>query len=230
MGLLNLFMSSYSLFDIAGPVMIGPSSSHTAGAAKLGLVARALLGEQPENAKLFLHGSFGEVYMGHATDRALVSGLLGFSPDDARLKNAFGIAKECGLAYEFIKKNLGKSLHPNTVLFDLAVGDKQLTMMGSSVGGGMIEISQIDGIDLNLSAGLLRDNALIIWHHYDYHLPAVIEKIVDGKTHISYQHSWRSRKDIARTITLLNFKTALPADLKSKFDALDVVERSVYFK
>ena len=137
------------IFDILGPVMIGPSSSHTAGAARIGAMARTLLGAPPVKAAIHLYGSFAETGSGHGTDRALVGGLLGMKPDDPRLPNAFEEAKKAGLTYTIDEIKL-RDAHPNTAVIDAESADgKTLTMQASSIGGGRINICQIDGITTN---------------------------------------------------------------------------------
>lgn len=134
-------MREYSVFDILGPIMIGPSSSHTAGAARLGKEARAIVGEDFLSVKFYLHGSFAETYKGHGTDRALVAGVLGMEPDDDRLKDALNIAKSKGIDIEFIPEDLGEDKHPNTVkmVFTKEDGTKQ-EIIGSSIGGGNVQM------------------------------------------------------------------------------------------
>ena len=108
-----------NIFDIIGPVMIGPSSSHTAGACRLGLLARGILGQRPAKAEIILHGSFAHTYKGHGTDRALIAGLMGWQPDDARIPDALRIAAEEGMDFSFTPGDLGSMAHPNSVLFRL---------------------------------------------------------------------------------------------------------------
>ncbi|MEO5904610.1 MAG: serine dehydratase beta chain, partial [Gemmatimonadaceae bacterium] len=117
-----------SLLDIIGPVMVGPSSSHTAGACRLGLLAKGLVGGTPQSALLELHGSFARTGEGHGTDKALVAGLLGFLPDDERIRTAIQIADKEGLAYRFEKTTLSDSAHPNTVRMTLERGDLKATL------------------------------------------------------------------------------------------------------
>ncbi len=143
-----------TIFDIMGPVMIGPSSSHTAGAARLGRVARRLLGCQPARARILLHGSFAATGVGHGTDKALIAGLLDFRPDDGRLPNAFSLAREAGMAVELGKVNL-QGAHPNTVLLELTAPDgRTLTVRGASLGGGRVRIEAIDGLECTFSGDL----------------------------------------------------------------------------
>ena len=141
-----------NLFDILGPVMVGPSSSHTAGAVRLGRIARRLLGEgTPCRADITLFGSFAATGCGHGTDRALIAGLLGFQPDDERIAGSFGWAEKAGLSFSFATSHVGGE-HPNTARVDL-VGrsGKTLSMTGSSLGGGRIMVNKLDGIDVNFT-------------------------------------------------------------------------------
>ena len=135
-----------NIIDIIGPVMIGPSSSHTAGAVRLGLLAASILGAPPVKAQIDLHGSFAQTYRGHGTDVALLAGLMGWLPDDARIPQARKYADEAGLEYKFDKVNLGDLTHPNTVRFTLeAENGSRCEVIGSSIGGGQVEVSAIDG-------------------------------------------------------------------------------------
>jgi L-serine dehydratase len=138
-------MKLYGVFDILGPIMIGPSSSHTAGAARLGKIAGKIAGEDFKKVEFYLHGSFAKTYKGHGTDRALVAGVLGMEPYDERLRNSLEIAKEKGIEIIFIPTDLGDQ-HPNTVKFVFYRDDeKTIEVMGSSIGGGNILITEIDG-------------------------------------------------------------------------------------
>lgn len=138
------------LFDILGPVMVGPSSSHTAGACRLGLMARAILGGTPETARIKLHGSFAATGEGHGTHRAILGGLIGLPPDDLRLRDAYGEAEAAGLDWEFEKVDLGEDAHPNTTIFDIARLGERVAVRGASIGGGRIEITEIDGFPVSL--------------------------------------------------------------------------------
>lgn len=140
-----------SLLDIIGPVMVGPSSSHTAGACRLGLLGRGLLGGTPQRAVLELHGSFARTGEGHGTDKALVGGLLGFRPHDERIRTALEIAEKEGLEYRFEKASLGDDKHPNTVRMTLELGSETATLVGSSIGAGRIAVSEIDGFPVEVT-------------------------------------------------------------------------------
>ena len=142
-----------SLLDIIGPVMVGPSSSHTAGACRLGLLARCLVGGTPEHARVELHGSFARTGEGHGTDKAIVGGLLGFRPDDERIRDALGIAEREGLDYRFEKTTLGEEneVHPNTVRVTVERGDRTAVMVGSSLGAGRVLVTEIDGYSVEVT-------------------------------------------------------------------------------
>lgn len=144
-----------SILDVLGPVMIGPSSSHTAGAVRLGLLARGILDAAVAEAEIYLHGSFAETYKGHGTDVALLAGLMGWKPDDARIPHAMEYAEQEGLKYKFLKTDLGDLAHPNTVLFKLTGTDgRTAEITGSSIGGGQVLINNIDGMDMELTGKL----------------------------------------------------------------------------
>lgn len=141
-----------SILDIIGPVMVGPSSSHTAGACRLGLIARDLVSGTPERAHIELHGSFARTGEGHGTDKAIVGGLLGFRPDDERLRDALGIMEREGLDYRFEKTTLGDEpeVHPNTVRITVTRQHRQHVMLGASLGAGRIRVSEIDGFPVEV--------------------------------------------------------------------------------
>ncbi len=140
-----------SILDIIGPVMVGPSSSHTAGACRLGLLARALAGGTPQRALIELHGSFARTGEGHGTDKAIVGGLLGFRPDDERLRVALDIAEQEGLAYRFEKTTIAENAHPNTTRITLERGNFTGVVLGSSLGAGRILITEIDGFPVEVT-------------------------------------------------------------------------------
>lgn len=142
-----------SLLDIIGPVMVGPSSSHTAGACRIGLLARGLVGGTPEKAAIELHGSFARTGEGHGTDKAIVGGLMGFRPDDERIRDALGIAEREGLDYTFEKTKLGEDgvTHPNTARLTIARGSREAQLVGSSLGAGRVLISQINGFPVEVT-------------------------------------------------------------------------------
>ncbi|CDB75385.1 l-serine dehydratase iron-sulfur-dependent beta subunit [Clostridium sp. CAG:265] len=130
-------MANIGIFDVLGPIMIGPSSSHTAGAARLGKIARTIVNKPIKDVTFLLHGSFKETYKGHGTDRALVAGILGMMPDDERLRDALLIAEKEGLEVHFLPADLGQ-VHPNTVKIVMTdCDDINWEVLGSSIGGGL---------------------------------------------------------------------------------------------
>ena len=143
-----------SILDIIGPVMVGPSSSHTAGACRIGLLARGLTRGTPTAARIELHGSFARTGEGHGTDKALTGGLLGFRPDDERIRDALDIAEREGLAYVFEKTTLEDDVHPNTVRLTITRGEQTHTVTGSSIGAGRVILSQVDGYPVEISGNL----------------------------------------------------------------------------
>lgn len=147
------------IFDILGPVMVGPSSSHTAGAARIGAMARTLLGGEPVRAAIHLHGSFAETGPGHGTDRALVAGLLGMKPDDMRIPFAFEEAKKAGMAYTIDTVEL-RDAHPNTAVIEAwDASGRRLELQASSLGGGRIMVDRLDGIAVGFTGAY---NTLVI--------------------------------------------------------------------
>ena len=161
-----------SVFDIIGPVMIGPSSSHTAGAARIGKVVRSIFGQQPDSVDIYLYESFAKTYRGHGTDIALVGGLLGMEPDDEQLANSLEIAYEQGMEVCFIPKS-EKADHPNSVKIVVSSGDRKLSATGISIGGGNIQISELNGFKLSLSMG----TPTFIVVHQD--VPGMIAKVTN---------------------------------------------------
>ena len=140
-----------SLLDIIGPVMVGPSSSHTAGACRLGLLARGLVGSTPQHATIELHGSFARTGEGHGTDKAIAAGLMGFRPDDERIRDALDIMEREGLDYVFEKTTLGDDAHPNTVRITVERAGRQSVMVGSSLGAGRVVVTEIDGYPVEVT-------------------------------------------------------------------------------
>ena len=170
-----------NLFDILGPIMIGPSSSHTAGAARIGKMARTLLGETPVLARIHLHGSFAQTGSGHGTDRALVGGLLGMNPDDLRIPFAFEEAEKDGLRFTIDTIEL-REAHPNTAVIEL-IGENgtRMEIEACSIGGGSIEVHKINGIDVFFTGAY---NTLVIHNHDEYGTLAAVTTIL-SQLHIN---------------------------------------------
>jgi L-serine dehydratase len=139
-----------SILDIIGPEMVGPSSSHTAGALRLARVARSLLEDTPRKATIGLHGSFAKTYRGHGTDRAVAAGLLGYEPDDPRIVGALHLAKKEGMEISFREADLGEKIHPNTLRIEAERDGNTVDLWGSSVGGGFIDVFRLDGYPVSI--------------------------------------------------------------------------------
>lgn len=166
-------MRDYSVFDIIGPIMIGPSSSHTAGAARLAKIARTVAGGKIIKVDFILHGSFAETYKGHGTDKALVAGILGMDPWDEDLRNSFELAAKEGIEYNFIATDLG-DVHPNTVRFVMTKEDGGIAVvMGSSIGGGNIIVFDIDGQEVEFTG----ERPTLLTKHKD--IPGVLSQIAN---------------------------------------------------
>lgn len=193
-------MRDYGVFDILGPIMIGPSSSHTAGAARLAKVAGIVAGESIKKVEFLLHGSFAQTYKGHGTDKALVAGILKMDPWDENLKISFDIAKEKGIELKFTETDLG-DVHPNTVKFIILKADGSITeVTGSSIGGGNIVVFNIDGQNVEFTG----ERPTILTQHRD--LPGVISKIssilYEENINIANMRVYRSGKGKMATMAL----------------------------
>ena len=179
-----------NIFDIMGPVMVGPSSSHTAGAVKIGYISRKLLGEEPAEAKILLYGSFLTTGKGHGTRKALVAGLLGMHPDDTRIPDAVDIAQKRGMNLEWGEAVL-KEAHPNTAQLFLTGGSgRTLEVIGQSLGGSRINIAEIDGIDTNFSG----DYPTLVVHNQDQpgHVSEVTSMLAHKGVNIATMQLYRA--------------------------------------
>lgn len=187
-------MSEYSCFDIIGPVMVGPSSSHTAGAVRLGRFARAIAKEQPVEVEILLHGSFAKTYKGHGTDLALLGGLLGMETDDVRIRDSFRFAADAGLKYTMKAVDFGEGYHANTAKFIMKLSDGAIKeVVGCSIGGGKVLITELDGFPVEISGSY----PTIIDTHMDQ--PGVIHMItgvlVDYGVNIAGMKVFRQEKN-----------------------------------
>lgn len=185
-------MNSYSCFDIIGSIMIGPSSSHTAGAARLGKIVNRIVGDDIKSATFYLNTSFSETYKGHGTDRALLAGVLGLDPGDERLKHSMDLAQSRGIKYRFEIRDLG-DVHPNSVEFEIIdVYDNRYDIIGCSIGGGKILITEINGFSIEFSG----DYPTLLVVHYDK--PGVIADVTNVlkkvDINIGYMKSYRDNK------------------------------------
>ncbi|MEP2771878.1 MAG: L-serine ammonia-lyase, iron-sulfur-dependent subunit beta [Fulvivirga sp.] len=143
-----------SVFDMIGPVMIGPSSSHTAGVVRIARAAIRVLGGTPEKAVITFYNSFARTYEGHGSDKAIIAGLLDFKTDDDRIRKSFDFAEEAGMGYTFKSVGNASTLHPNSIKLNLEKDGRKIEVMGESKGGGVINIAELDGFNANFSANL----------------------------------------------------------------------------
>lgn len=221
-------MKKFSVFDILGPVMIGPSSSHTAGAARLGKVAKTICSDEIKSVKFLLHGSFAKTYKGHGTDKALVAGILGMEPSDKRLRQSMEMAEEAGLAIEFIETDLGDAMHPNTVKFLMETKTGNVCdVMGSSIGGGNIVINQVNGENVNFTG----QYPTLIVPHKD--VPGSISKI----TTILYKQNinvaslkvFRTEKGKSATM-IFEVDNNIPNELLEEIRLVEAVDNIIMIK
>jgi len=216
-----------NIFDIVGPVMIGPSSSHTAGAVRIGRVARELFGEKPKYIHFTLHGSFAKTGKGHGTYSALLGGVLGFEIDDERIKESSIFAKQSGVEFSFEDADLGL-VHPNTVQIYLEseLGNK-MTIEASSTGGGRIEVNRIDGAAVSFSAEL---NTLVIFHYDKTGIVAAVSGELSKKNiNIAYMKLYREGKG-EKAVTVIETDQGVGTDCINSITAVENVIRAVYIK
>lgn len=183
-------MKYRTVFDIIGPVMIGPSSSHTAGAARIGRVARTLFGKKPDKAHIYFYGSFAKTYRGHGTDVAIVGGVLDFDTFDARITEALTIAKQENIEIVFHEEEAITD-HPNTAKVVLFKGQERIELVGISIGGGKIEITELNGFQLRLSGN---HPAILVVHNDRYGVIAGVSNVL-AKHEINIGHMEVSRKE-----------------------------------
>lgn len=174
---------SWSVFDVIGPVMVGPSSSHTAGAARIGYFARIINGQQPKEVKLLLHGSFGKVYSGHCTDLAIIGGLLGLLPHSDEIKNARELAEKAGMKVDLSPFNLGDTVHPNSVRIEMTNEDGSFhRVRAKSIGGGKIVIREIDKVDVHIDMSY--SCLIVLFKNRENNPLDVIEEVKKLNVHI----------------------------------------------
>lgn len=213
-------MRQRSLFDIVGPVMIGPSSSHTAGAARLGALARAVVGETPRSAHITLHGSFATTGRGHGTDRALVAGLLGYAPDDERLPEALIIARDQGIAITFAAEDLGE-VHPNTARMDMTDADgREFVVQGSSLGGGDVLVTLVNDFPVEVTGEL----PVLVVVHQDQPgvVAAVTARLAADVINIASMQVAREKRG-ARALMLIETDEPLPEEIAMSIAAISGV-------
>ena len=213
------------IFDILGPVMVGPSSSHTAGAARIGFLAQKMIGGNVVRADFTLYGSFAKTYHGHGTDRALLGGIMGFSTDDMRIRNSFEIAQETGLAYTFTPNETETEIHPNTV--DISMTNKNgqtMSIRGESLGGGKVRIVRINGVKVDFTGEY---SAIIVVQQDKPGVVAHITKVLsDRGVNIAFMRLFREAKEHT-AYTIVESDGKLPEDvtenLKDNVNVRDVM-------
>ena len=218
-------MSFISVFDVLGPNMIGPSSSHTAGAARIGFLAQKMIGGDVVSADFTLYGSFAKTYHGHGTDRALLGGIMGFDTDDMRIRNSFDIATAQGLTYTFTPNDTETEIHPNTV--DISMKNKNgqsMTIRGESLGGGKVRIVRINGVQVDFTGEY---SAVIVVQQDKPGVVAHITKVLsDRGVNIAFMRLFRESKGHT-AYTIVESDGKLPKDvaasLKENVNVHDVM-------
>ncbi len=215
------------IFDILGPVMVGPSSSHTAGAVRIGSMARTLLGSQPVKADIGLHGSFAETGQGHGTDKALVAGLLGMRPDNLDIPRSFEIAKEQGLEFTFQTVQL-RNAHPNTAILTVEdAAGKRLTVQAVSLGGGRIRVDKLNGVEVNFTGAY---NTLVV-RHQDVagELSRITNELAVGGVNIANMSLCRNRRG-GDVLTVIETDEKLRPDVVERIGKLYCVHDITYYE
>lgn len=215
-----------NIFDIVGPVMVGPSSSHTAGAVKIGYVARKLMGEEIAEAEILLYGSFLATGSGHGTKYALVAGLLGMKPDDENIPNSFNMAIKEGMKFSFGVAKL-KEAHPNSVFMKLiGKSGKKLEIIGESLGGSLINIAKIDGLTANFSG----DHPTLIVHNLDQpgHVAEVTSMLAHKSVNVVTLQLYRESRG-GHAVMVLECDQEIPREALKWLEHLEGIEKVTYF-
>lgn len=204
-------MNFLSIFDVIGPNMIGPSSSHTAGAVSIALLARKMFPEEIRKVTFVLYGSFAKTYRGHGTDRALLGGILGFATDDERIRDAFTHADSMGLEYEFVIDETTATAHPNTAdILLTGITGRTLSVRGESIGGGKMKIVRIDNIDVEFTG----EYSTLIVHQQDK--PGVVAHITQAlseqNVNIAFMRLFRENKG-ANAYTVVESDQNIPSEV-----------------
>ncbi|WDL97527.1 L-serine ammonia-lyase, iron-sulfur-dependent subunit beta [Alicyclobacillus sp. ALC3] len=213
-------MKYHSAFEIIGPAMVGPSSSHTAGAVRIGNVARQILGEVPVHADFMLTGSFAETYRGHGTDVALLAGILGLTTADERVPDAPQLASDVGLSYQFRTGSLG-FYHPNTVSVSLRGATSATSLIASSFGGGKIEVQELEGLPVRLSG---ERPTLVLYHRDNKGFLAAVSQTLHSNGYnivrLNLERQSRGGEAITAVEVDDDVDSALPSQLKANIPGL----------
>lgn len=214
-----------NIYEILGPVMVGPSSSHTAGAVRIGLMTRRLLGQKPVKARIGMYGSFLATGRGHGTDRAVVAGLLGMKPDDIRIPESFELAAADGLSFSFEEANLSGA-HPNTVLLEVeGDGGRELSVQASSLGGGRIMVNRLDGIDVNCTCEM----PTLIVHNMDQpgHVAEVTSMLSHKSVNIANMSLYRDKRG-GRAVMVVETDQPIPEEALRWLEHLEGILKVTY--
>lgn len=214
-----------NIFDIMGPIMVGPSSSHTAGAVRIGLIVRRLLGSQPVKAELLLHGSFAATGTGHGTDKALVAGLLGMQPDDTNIPRAFALADQAGMEVTIGSVSL-RGAHPNTVILRVSnSAGRLLEVNASSLGGGRVRLNALDGLEASFTG----DYPTLIIRNEDR--PGLVAEVAnllsETGVNIATMQLYRDQRG-GLAVMVIESDQPIPEDTISKLRNTPGIVRSVY--
>lgn len=214
-----------NIFDILGPIMVGPSSSHTAGAARIGYIAKELLKEKPVLAIIYLSGSFASTGIGHGTDKAIIAGLLGLLPDDTRIPNSFSYAQKAGLVFEYVEKAI-KDAHPNTALLCLkGENGRKIEVQASSIGGGQIMINKLDGITVNFNS----EKPTLIVHNQDQpgHVAFVTALLSKKSINIAAMQLYRNRRG-GYAVMVIESDQSLPLEIVQDLERITGIIKVTY--
>lgn len=215
-----------SLNNIIGPIMVGPSSSHTAGAVRIGLMARILLKDTPLRGEILLHGSFAGTGKGHGTDKAIIAGILGLQPDDMRIPSSFELARERNFTYTIGTSQLPDA-HPNTALIWLVgVNGREIEVQASSVGGGRVMVNKIDGINVNFSG----ESPTLIVHNLDQpgHVAEVTSMLAHKSVNIATMQLYRERRG-EYAVMVVETDQSIPDNAVSWLEHLEGIIKVTYF-
>ena len=216
-----------NVFDIIGPVMIGPSSSHTAGAVRLGRVANKLIDQRKlTRVEITLSGSFAQTYKGHGTDRALLAGIMGYHSYSPEIRDALDIARDRGIDYAFLKRNI-KGAHPNTALIHYFTSDgSEGTVLGASVGDGNILVNQIDGMDVHFTGD---SNTIIVMHHDRPGVIAAVTHVMHWEyADLNISSFYLSRESRGgNSIMTIEVDSLPPEDLMTKIRKIEHVTNAI---
>jgi L-serine dehydratase len=216
-------MKYRSVFEIIGPIMIGPSSSHTAGAVRIGQLARKLFGREPERVDIHLYGSFAQTYRGHATDVAVIGGIMAFETDDPRIKDSLNIAESHGIAVQFIREE-AVPVHPNTLKIVMTAQAETIELIGISIGGGAVQITELSGFPLKLSGDC---PAILILHQDVFGTVAAVANILANRR-INISHMEVSRIEKGQTaLMVIETDQTIPQDAIAEMSAQEHIVKVV---